>query len=114
MIGQILKAKLEKTKRTWQDELSFILWSYRTTPRIPTGESSFSLAFGAEAVILAKIRTPTYQVQHFNHVINDELQQRSLDLLEEKRGQDMIKVAAYQGKVACYYNSQVKFRRFRI
>ena len=60
-----------------------------------TRESPFSLAFGAEAVIPAEIGTPTYRVQHFDPVINDELQRQSLDLLEEKRDQAMIKVATY-------------------
>lgn len=32
-------------------ELPFVLWSYKTTPRTHTGESPFSLSFGAEAVI---------------------------------------------------------------
>ncbi|KAH9658287.1 Ribonuclease H [Citrus sinensis] len=114
VIKQILKAKLEKAKGAWPDELSFVLWSYRTTPRTPTGESPFSLAFGAEAVIPAEIGTPTYRVQHFDPVINDELQRQSLDLLEEKRDHAMIKVAAYQGKVARYYNARVKIRKFRI
>ena len=72
------------------------------------------MAFGVEVVIPAEIGTPTYRVQHFDPLINDELQCQSLDLLEEKRNQTMIKVAAYQGKVARYYNARVKIQRFRI
>lgn len=60
MIKQTLKTKLEKAKGDWPEELPFVLWSYRTTPRIPTGETPFSLAFGTEAVVPAEIGMPTY------------------------------------------------------
>ena len=46
-----LKTRLEKAKGLWVDELPGVLWAYRTTPRTPTGETPFSLAFGTEAVI---------------------------------------------------------------
>ena len=114
MIKQTLKTKLEKAKGDWPEELPFVLWSYRTTPRIPTGETPFSLAFGTEAVVPAEIGMPTYRVQHFNPECNDDLQLQNLDFLEEKQDQAMIRVAAYQGRVARYYNARVKNRRFRV
>lgn len=44
-----LKTWLYKHKRAWVDELPDILWAYQTTLRIGTRETSFSLAFGADA-----------------------------------------------------------------
>ncbi|KAH9687911.1 Ribonuclease H [Citrus sinensis] len=114
VIKQTLKTKLEKAKGDWSEELPFVLWSYRTTPRIPTGETPFSLAFGTEAVVPAEIGMPTYRVQHFNPKRNDNLQLQNLDFLEEKRDQAMTRVVVYQGRVARYYNARVKNRRFRV
>ncbi|KAH9751207.1 Ribonuclease H [Citrus sinensis] len=50
VIKQTLKTKLQKAKGDWPEELPFVLWSYRTTLRIPTGETPFSLAFGTDLV----------------------------------------------------------------
>ena len=36
----------------WVDELSGVLWAYRTTSRRPTGVTPFALAYGMEIVIL--------------------------------------------------------------
>ena len=46
-----LKTRLNDAKGFWADELNSILWAYRTTPRVPTGETPFSLSYGTEVVI---------------------------------------------------------------
>jgi transposase InsO family protein len=43
--------KLLKCGRQWIDELPVVLWSLRTTPNRATGQTPFSLVYGAEAVI---------------------------------------------------------------
>ncbi|XP_073119694.1 uncharacterized protein [Henckelia pumila] len=54
-ILQHLKTRLGNAKGKWVDELPSVLWAYQTTPRSSTGESSFNLAYGAEAVAPAEI-----------------------------------------------------------
>uniref|UniRef100_A0A2N9F0N5 Integrase catalytic domain-containing protein n=1 Tax=Fagus sylvatica TaxID=28930 RepID=A0A2N9F0N5_FAGSY len=46
-----IKTRLEGAKGLWVEELPSILWAYRTTVRVPTGETPFKLTFGTEAVI---------------------------------------------------------------
>ena len=46
-----LKKMLDDTKGRWVDELPHILWTYWTTPHRSTGETPFSMTYGAEAVI---------------------------------------------------------------
>ena len=50
-----LKTKLESQKGAWPEELPHFLWAYRTTARTSTGETSFSMAFGAEAMVLVEV-----------------------------------------------------------
>ena len=63
---QGIKARLEKAKETWADELYHVLWAYRTTQRLPTGETPFALAFGTEAVIPIELKLPSVQVVVFD------------------------------------------------
>ena len=42
---------LQKHSRRWVEELLIVLWSLRTTPNRATGQTPFSLVYGAEAVI---------------------------------------------------------------
>ena len=56
---QEIKTRLEKAKETWADELYHVLWAYRTTQRLPTGETLFALAFGTEAVIPIELKLPS-------------------------------------------------------
>ena len=53
-----LKSRLDEAKGKWVDELSHVLWSYRTTPRTSTGETPFSMTYGAEAVISVETKFP--------------------------------------------------------
>ena len=45
-----LKKRLDDAKGRWVEELPHVLWIYRTTPRRSTGETPFSMTYGAEAV----------------------------------------------------------------
>ncbi|XP_030974786.1 uncharacterized protein LOC115994694 [Quercus lobata] len=54
-----LKKRLDDAKGRWVEELAHVLWTYSTTPRRSTGETPFSLTYGAEAVIPLEINFPT-------------------------------------------------------
>jgi len=50
---------LNKAKGKWVEKLPRVLWAYRTTKRVPTGEAPFSLAYRTEAIIPVDISMPT-------------------------------------------------------
>ncbi|KAL0402047.1 UNVERIFIED_CONTAM: hypothetical protein Slati_4234600 [Sesamum latifolium] len=52
---QGIKRRLERVGGNWAEELTSVLWAYRTTPRGSTGESPFSLVYGTEAIIPAEL-----------------------------------------------------------
>ena len=91
-----LKKRLDDAKGKWVEELPHVLWTYRTMPRRSTGETSFSLTYGAEAVIPLKTGFPTTRTSSFNPKDNDEQLTRNLDLIEEKREDAMVQLAYYQ------------------
>ena len=94
-----LKKRLDDAKGRWVEELLYVLWTYRTTPRRSTGETSFSMSFGAEVVIPIEIGFPTLRTQTFNPNDNDKLLERSLDLIEKRRENAMVQLAYYQHKL---------------
>ncbi|KAK6118110.1 hypothetical protein DH2020_048159 [Rehmannia glutinosa] len=109
-----LKARLEESKGNWPEELPGVLWSYRTTHRAATGETPFSLAYGAEAVIPVEIGAPTFRIANFEENCNEAALRAELDLLEEKRCSAEMKNAVYKQRSERYYNSKVKERRFQV
>ena len=91
-----------------------MLWAYRTTARSTTGESPFFLAFGAEAVVPVEIGLPNNRTSNYRSGQNQDELRTNLDLLEEVRETSQVRIAAYQQRVARFYNSRVKERRFRV
>ena len=61
-----LKKKLGSKKGKWAEELPFVLWADRTTSKNATGQTPFSLVFGAEAVIPTEMVIPTARILHQN------------------------------------------------
>ena len=53
---------------------------------------------------------PTLRTQSFNPSNNDELLERSLDLIEERRESAMVQLAYYQHKLKKGYDVKVKLR----
>ena len=66
------------------DQLPNILWAYRTTKRIATKETPYSLAFGVVAVLPIELKLPSFRTQLYNLEDNEDKLKACLDLLEEK------------------------------
>lgn len=90
-IKHTLNRKLDTAKGTWVDELSQVLWAIRTTSRIPTGETSFSITYDAEAMSPVEVGLPFPRRLSFNEISNDELRRCELDFLEEKRDDSQVR-----------------------
>ena len=88
------------------------MWVYRTTPRRSTGETPFSLTYGAEAVILAEVNLYNAQVDGFNPAHNEQMMLKQPDSLEEYQEAVTIQLAEYQQKLAQRYNRDVRVREF--
>uniref|UniRef100_A0A2N9EPX2 Uncharacterized protein n=1 Tax=Fagus sylvatica TaxID=28930 RepID=A0A2N9EPX2_FAGSY len=109
-----IKTRLERAKSMWVEELPSVLWAYRTTVRTPTRETPFKLTFGTEAVILVEIGLTTLRTTFHKEEENEGQFRLNLDLLDETRDKAARRIALYQEKMAKYYNTKVKLRRFEI
>jgi len=90
--------------------LPHVFWTYQTTPRRSTGETPFSMTYGAEAVIPLETGFPTLRTSSFALGNNDRLLEKSLDLIEEWRGNARVQLAYYQHKLKQKYDVNVKLR----
>ena len=61
-----------------------------------TGETPFSMTYGAEVVIPLETGFPTLRTSLFAPNSNDNLLEKSLDLVEERRENAMVQLAYYQ------------------
>ena len=90
---------MDDAKGKWVEELSHVLWAYHTTPRRSIGEMPFSMTYVVEAVIPLETGFPTLRSNSFISSKNDELLEKSLDLIEERRESAMVQLACYQNKL---------------
>ncbi|GKV01815.1 hypothetical protein SLEP1_g14337 [Rubroshorea leprosula] len=102
-----LKARVLATHSNWVNKLNKVLWSCRTTPSSTTGETQFSLAYGAKAIIPIEVRLPSDRLDRHNDPNNEQLLRKNLDLVEAVREMSRIKNMAYQSRVARFYNKRV-------
>ena len=105
-----LKKRLDDTKRRWVEELLHVLWIYWTTPWRSTRETPFSMTYGAETVIPLETSFPTLRTNLFNPSSNNELLEKSLDFIDERRESAIVQVAYYQHKLKQGYDANVKLR----
>ena len=105
-----LKKRLDDAKGRWVEELPHVLWMYRTTPRQLIGETPFSMTYGAEAIIPLETGFPTLRTNAFTSDGNDELLEKSLDLIEERRENATFQLAYYQHMLKQGYDTNVKLR----
>ncbi|GKU88551.1 hypothetical protein SLEP1_g2801 [Rubroshorea leprosula] len=108
------KTRVLAAHTNWVDELNKVLWSCRTTPSSATGETPFSLAYGAEAVIPVEVGLPSDRSDRHDDQNNEQLLRENLDLVEEIREMSRIRNMAHQSRVAKFYNKRVRARQFQV
>ncbi|XP_070022523.1 uncharacterized protein [Nicotiana sylvestris] len=89
-----LKKRLEESKGKWPEVLPGVLWAYRTIEKTSTGETPFSLMYGAEALIPVEIGDPSTRYAQATEESNVEEMRVNLDLLEERRETALIRMVA--------------------
>ena len=68
------------------------------------------MTYGAEAVIPLEANFPTLRKNSFTPNSNDDLLEKSLDLIEERREKVVIQLAYYYQKLKQGYDANVKMR----
>ena len=96
------------------EELPHVLWTYWFTPRRSIGETSFSMTYRTEAVVPLETGFPMLRTSSFTPSSNDELLEKSLDLIEERRKNAMVQLASYQHKLKQGYDANMKLRPLTI
>ncbi|XP_070013558.1 uncharacterized protein [Nicotiana sylvestris] len=108
------KKRLEESKGNWPEVLPRVLWAYRTTSKTTTGETPFSLVYGAEALIPVKIGEPSTRYTQATKELNEEEMRVNLDLLEERRETTLIRMTSQKQVIERYYNRKARLRYFKI
>ncbi|XP_070035136.1 uncharacterized protein [Nicotiana tomentosiformis] len=93
VIIQNLKKRLEVAKGKWPEELPGVLWTYRTTAKSRTGETLFSLVYGAEALIPVEVGA-YLEIFPGKEEMNNKAMLVKLELLEEPRDLAHIRMTA--------------------
>ncbi|XP_074290811.1 uncharacterized protein LOC141617513 [Silene latifolia] len=109
-----LKRRLEEIGANWADELPFVLWSDRTTRKVATGQTPFSLVYRAEAVIPSEVQVPIYRYANATKERNQVEMASSLDTIDESRTSAQIRMAAYKQIAAKSYNKNVRLRTLQV
>jgi transposase InsO family protein len=100
--------KLLKCGRRWIDELPVVLWSLRMTPNRATGQTRFSLVYGAEAVIPTELTYGSPRVLAYDEVLQMHLRHDDAMLLEENRLLAAVRAARYQQGLRRYHSRSVR------
>ncbi|KAL2251472.1 UNVERIFIED_CONTAM: hypothetical protein Sindi_2269500 [Sesamum indicum] len=99
---------------SWDEELPWVLWAYRTTPRSSTGESPFCLVYGSEAIIPAEIGEETQRIASYDPAANDQARAFDLTMIEEKRDAALAKILHHKSLVMRRYNKKLRPREFQV
>ena len=68
------------------------------------------MTYGAKVVIPLETGFPTLKTSSFNLSSNNELLEKSLDFIEERRESTMVQLAYYQHKLKQGYDANVKLK----
>ncbi|CAH9077215.1 unnamed protein product [Cuscuta europaea] len=103
-----IKKKLEECSSSWPDQLNYILWTYRMTPRTAIGETPFALSYGFQAKVPTEVLLPMYRMMHFDPERNKDALRAELHFIEERRDLATRRMEEYQRATQRYFDKQVK------
>jgi hypothetical protein len=113
VILRAIKRRLSSKGEAWVAHLTPILWSYHTTPQSSTGETPFTMVYGADAMIPAEINPPSWRHETTTTQENNEALQDNLDLIQEVRDKAHFREFVTKQRAARRYNTRVIPRKFK-
>jgi hypothetical protein len=114
ILKRTMRTKLGDKKGAWPELLPEVLWAYRTSYKAATGETPFSLAFGAEAVVPVEINSTTHRIDTFDPNENEEQLCLNRDLLEERRDQANLRNAEHKNRLKRKIDAKAKIRYLKL
>lgn len=93
------------------EELSSVLWTYRTTPRKSTCETPFSMAYDSEAKLPSEVEEESARVRGSDEE-NWDRRAQDMDMIEERRKRALIRMEVYRGRMVRSYNKRVREKGF--
>jgi len=109
-IMQNLKKRLNDNKGNWREILPEVLWAYRTTSKSSTGATPFSLIYGTESLIPVEVGEPSFSFRYATEESNHEAMNTNLELLDERREDALVWLAAQKQQIERYYNRRANLR----
>ncbi|XP_016185156.1 uncharacterized protein LOC107626768 [Arachis ipaensis] len=97
-----LKKRLDNKKGALANELASVLWSYRMTEQSSTGEISFRLTYGVDAMILVEVGEPSPRL-----LLEGVEEAVEKDLVDEAREIAHLSEVALKQRMALRYNTKV-------
>ena len=113
---RIIKKLLEDNKKNLDSKLKYALWANRVTIKKSTGNSSFKMVYGTDAVFLIQLTLPVANFLQTEQDEEEEMENRITDLAElhQIREQLVEKVAAHQKEIKDVFERKAKTDNFQI
>ena len=72
------------------------------------------MAYGTEVMIPAEVKVPSFRYENFDEKTNTLLLAAERDMIEERREVARIRIESQKQRMARYYDSKVKERKFKV
>ena len=111
-----LRKTILDSKRDWDVKLTATLWAYRTTYKVTTLATTFSLVYGLEATLSIEYEVESFQVDIGAHLTESQsLRNRLTDLeeLDERRRMAAQYIEAIQSQKKITLNKRHRKRASR-
>ncbi|KAM0854748.1 hypothetical protein ACQ4PT_050237 [Festuca glaucescens] len=106
--------RFKTSGRNWIEEFPTVLWALRTTPSRATGETPFSLVYGAEAVLPTELKYGSRWVRAYDDTIQRAERINDVNFLEEVRSQAAVQSVRYQQSLRRYHIRRVHPRELEL
>ena len=100
--------------KNWIKKLPTVLWALRTTSSRPTGETPFSLVYGAEAVLPTELTYGSPRVRAYDEDSQQAERIDDVNFLEEVRCRAAVRSARYQQGLRRYHSRRVRARELHV
>ncbi len=114
---RILRKIVIDSKRDWDRKLTAALWAYRTTYKVSTRTTPFSLVFGVEAILPMEFEVPSLRIAIDERLDDSQSLKDRLERLEglsEARRLAAQHVETTQRQRKVYFDNKVKKRSLSV